>query len=173
VNLQSDLYQLTLGKLVGVAKAEKLMTDIATHGGAYRKVPDEVKKTLFISDVEMKWNPRTRSFVSTGQIGIASMGKIQILKYVDGKIEIKNKNGSTRVTIALDLGDKDYYFFTYNNTSGMMAAFSSNKEFVTLIKETKSEDRKLKVKDKGKHYTYYLSTATSYKKFLRMLKLRG
>ncbi|MCK5856015.1 MAG: hypothetical protein KAG64_00915 [Bacteroidales bacterium] len=173
VNLQSDLFQLTLGKLVGVEESEKLMTDIATHGGAFRKVPDEVRKTLFISDVEMKWNPRTRSFVSTGQIGIASMGKIQILKYVDGKIEIKNKNGSTRITFAIDLGDKDYYFFTYNSTTGMMAAFSSNKEFVTIIKEMKSDDRKMKVKGKGKPYTYYLSTATSYKKFLRMLKLRG
>ncbi len=173
VNLQSELFQLTLGKLVGAEQAEKYMTDITTHGGAFRKVPEELRKTLFISDVEMKWNPRTRSFISTGQIGIASMGKIQILKYVDGKIEIKNKNGTTRITIALDLGDKDYYFFTYNSTTGMMAAFSSNKEFVTLIKDTKSDDRKLKVKGKEKKYTYYLSTATSYKKFLRMIKLKG
>jgi len=173
VNLQSELYQLTLGKLVGPEQAEKYMTDINMYGGAFRKLPAELRKTLFISDVEMKWNPRTRSFISTGQIGIASMGKIQILKYVDGKIEIKNKNGTTRITIAIDLGDKDYYFFTYNSTSGMMAAYSSNKEFVTLIKDTKSDDRKLKVKGNEKHYTYYLSTATSYKKFLRMIKLKG
>ena len=172
LNLQSDLFRLTLGKMVGIEKAEKLMTEIATHGGAFRKVPDELQKTLFISDVEMKWNPRSKSFVSTSQIGIASMGKIQIVKYIDGKIEIKNKAGSTKITIALDLGGKEYYYFAYNSTSGSMMAYSTNKEFVTLIKETKPEDRKSKVKDSKKKYNYYITTPTAHKKFIRMMKLK-
>jgi len=172
VNLQSDIMKLTLGKKVGEDKAEKLMTEIATHAGAFRKVPEEVKKTIFISDVEMKWNPRTKSFVSIGKIGIASMGKIQVLKYVDGRMEIKNKAGSTKITIAFDLGDKDYYYFSYNSTNGVMSAYSSNKEFVAYIKDTKPEDRKLKVKGKEAKYSYYLSTATSYKKFIRIMKMK-
>ena len=172
LNLQSDLFRLTLGKMVGIEKAEEYMTDIATHGGAFRKVPSELQKTMFISDVEMKWNPRSKSFVSTGKIGIASIGKIQVIKYVDGKIEIRNKTGSTRITIAIDLGNKEYYYFSYNSTNGMMAAFSSNKEFVTFIKETKPDDRKSKVKGATAKYTYYISTPTSYKKFMRMMKLK-
>lgn len=172
LNLQSELFQLTLGKMLGIEKAEKLMTEIATHGGAFRKVPKELEKTLFISDVEMKWNPRSKSFVSTGQIGIASIGKIQIIKYIDGKIEIKNKAGSTKITIALDLGGNEYYYFSYNSTSGTMMAYSSNKDFVTIIKETKPEDRKSKVKDSKKKYNYYITTPTAYKKFMRMMKLK-
>ncbi len=172
VNLQSDIMKLTLGKKVGEDKAEKLMTEINTHNGAFRKVPEELRKALFISDVEMKWNPRTKSFVSIGKIGIASMGKIQVLKYVDGRIEIKNKAGSTKITIAIDLGEKEYYYFAYNSTSGVMAAYSSNKEFVSIIKDLKPDDRKLKVKGKGPKYSFYLSTATSYKKFMRTMKMK-
>ncbi len=172
VNLQSDLMRLTLGKIVGEDKAEKLMTEIATHSGAFKKVPSDLQKTIFISDVEMKWNPRTKSFVSIGNIGIASMGKIQVLKYVEGRIEIKNKTSSSKITIALDLGDKDYYYFSYNSSNGLMSAYSSNKEFVTIIKETKPDDRKLKVKGKEKKYTYYLTTPTSFKKFMRTMKLK-
>jgi hypothetical protein len=172
MNLQSDLFRLTLGKMVGVDKAEKLMTEIATHGGAFKKVPTEIQKTIFISDVEMKWNPRSKSFVSTGQIGISSMGKIQIVKYIDGKIEIKNKAGSTKITIYLDLGDKDYYYFSYNSTSGSMMTYSSNKEYVTIIKETKPEDRKSKSKEVKQKYNYYITTPTAYKKFIRMMKMK-
>jgi hypothetical protein len=171
VNLQSENMRMMLGKLEGEDKAEKLMTEIATHGGAFRKVPESLQKTLVIADVEMKWNPRTKSFVSTGKIGISNMGKVQILKYVDGRIEIKNKGSNVKITIAFDLGGKEYYFFMYNSSNGLMAAYSSNKDFLTQIKETKPDDRKLKTSGKEKPYSYYISTATSYKAFMRKMKL--
>ncbi len=171
VNLQSDVMRLMLGKLEGEEKAEKLYSEISLYGGAFKKVPESLQKSLVIADVEMKWNPRTKSFVSTGKIGIGNMGKVQILKYVDGVIEIKNKASSVKITIALDLGGKEYYYFVYNSANGLMSAYSSNKDFVTLIKETKPDDRKLKNTGKGKKYSYYLSTPTSYKAFMRKMKM--
>jgi len=149
------------------------MTEISIQGGAFKKVPKEFQNTLIISDVNMKWNPRTRSWFSVGQIGISSMGKIQINKYFDGRIEIKNKGAYTTLTIALDLGNKEYYYFTYNSSTGMMMTYLSNKEFVKIIEETKPDDRKMKSKEEGKtvKYTYGLSTAVSYKKFIRKMQM--
>jgi hypothetical protein len=173
VNLDNSAFTTALGQLFGNDEAEKLMTEISIQGGAFKKVPKEFQNTLIISDVNMKWNPRTRSWFSVGQIGISSMGKIQINKYFDGRIEIKNKGAYTTLTIALDLGNKEYYYFTYNSSTGMMMTYSSNKEFVKIIEETKPDDRKMKSKEEGKtvKYTYGLSTAVSYKKFIRKMQM--
>jgi hypothetical protein len=173
VNLDNSAFTTALGQLFGNDEAEKLMTEISIQGGAFKKVPKEFQNTLIISDVNMKWNPRTRSWFSVGQIGISSMGKIQINKYFDGRIEIKNKGAYTTLTIALDLGNKEYYYFTFNSSTGMMMTYSSNKEFVKIIEETKPDDRKMKSKEEGKtvKYTYGLSTAVSYKKFIRKMQM--
>lgn len=173
VNLDSRPFYLTLGQLYGDEKAEKLMTEINTQGGLFKKVPKELQTTMLISDVEMKYNPRRRSYISTGKIGIASMGKTQINKYFDGKIEIQNKGSYTEFRLVIDLGGGSYYFFDYNSSSGEMRALSTNNEFVKLIEETKPDDRKMKSKEEGKtiKYVYDLSTAVTYKKFLRQLEM--
>ena len=173
VNLDNEAFSTMLGQIFGNDEAEKLMSEINIQGGAFKKVPKKLLSSFIVSDVKMKWNPRSRSFISTGQIGIASMGKIQINKYFDGYIQIKNKGAYTTLTIALDLGNKEYYYFTYNSSTGMMLAYSSNKEFNKIIEETKADDRKMKSKEEGKtvKYTYGLSTAVGYKKFVGKVKM--
>lgn len=173
VNLDDDINKIALGQLFGIEETEKLMTEVATQGGAYKKVPKPIEVSMFFTSVNMKWNPRTRSFVSNGKIGIGNIGKTQINKFVDGIIEVKNKRGNSELTMALQITDEIYYFFTYNTSTGMMAAWSSNTEFVNVIKEVKPEDRKLKVKEKEDKYTYYLSSATAMKKFLREMEIKG
>ncbi len=173
VNLDNRAFTIALGQIYGNGEADKLMAEITTQGGAFKKIPKELINTLVISDVRMKWNPRTRSLVSTSQIGILSMGKTQINKYFDGKIKIENKGSYSTLTIAFDLGNSEYYYFTYNSSTGAMLAFSSNLEFNKLIEETKPEDRKMKSKEEGKtiKYNFNLATAVSYKKFLRQLEM--
>ena len=175
VNLDNKAFTLALGQLFGTEEGDKLITEITTQGGAFKKVPKALVKSIIISDMEMKWNPRTRSYVSTGKIGISSMGKIQINKYFDGKIEIKNKGSYSKLTISLDLGGKEFYFFSYNSSTGNMMAISSNKEFNKIIEETKPDDRKMKSKEEGKtsKYTYLLTTAVSHKKFLREMEMKN
>ncbi|OYT11884.1 MAG: hypothetical protein B6I18_02640 [Bacteroidetes bacterium 4572_112] len=174
IDLENDVYKVMLNNKLGQEMSDNLSSKIITNGGEYRKVPKELLSTIFISDVRMKFNPRTRSFVSIGDIGIASLGKYQVLKYVPGKLEILNKKGRFVITIAFDLGSKEYYYFEIkgNNTAGQVLAYSSNKEFVRLIKESKSDDRKFKAKGKQPKFNYYLSTPIKFKKFMRMMKMK-
>lgn len=170
VSLDNSVFELALGQIFGVEKSEEYKTEIATQGGAFKRIPKELQNTFLISDVKMKYNPRTRSFTSTGPIGIASIGKVQINKYFDGYIEIENKGSDSKVTIAIDLGENDFYFFTFRTTTGQMMALSSNNEFVTVVKETKQEDRKLKDKEENSKYTYGLSSAEAQKKFMKEME---
>ena len=171
VNLDSRPFNLALGNIFGEEEAQKLRTEITTQGNAFRRVPKELQRTLVISDVEMYYNSRKRSFLSDGKIGIASSGKTQINKYFDGVIEIENKGTYLEFRIVIEVGG-NYYFFDYNSSTGYMQTFSNNKEFVTIIDETKADDRKMKSKEEGKtiKYQYKSTTAVSYKKFTRTLE---
>jgi len=175
VDLQTNnVYEIMLKNKLGFDRSEELMSKIKTSSdGRYRKVPKELIKTIFISDVRFKYNRRSRSFVSSGPIGIASIGKEQILKYIEGKIEIQNKGSVYKVTMAFEVGS-GYYFFQIkgNQKTGQVLAYSSNNEFNTLIKEAKSDDRKYKEKGKQGKFNYYISTPTAYKKFKRMMKMK-
>jgi hypothetical protein len=175
VNLDSRAFNLALGQIFGNAEAEKLMTEITTQGGAFKRIPKEIQSTILISDVEMKYNSLRRSFVSTGKIGIASIDKTQVNKYFTGKIEIQNKGSYTEMRLVIDLGGGSYYYFEYNSSSGNMLAFTTNAEFIKVIEETKPEDRKMKSKEEGKtiKYVFGIGTAVSYKKFMRQLEMSG
>ncbi len=173
VDLENSTYKIMLGNKLGAKKADELISKIVTNGGEYRKVPKELLRTIFISDVSLKYNKRSHSLVSTGPIGISSIGKEQILKYVEGHLEIQNKGSVFKLTLALEVGGGYYYFqFKGNAKAGQVLAYSSNNEFNTIIKETKAEDRKFKIKGKQSKFNYYISTPTAYKKFIRMLKMK-
>lgn len=174
LDLDQQVYRTALGNIVGGDEMENLMTEIATQGGMYRKVPKELITSIFFVDVTFKYNPRSRSFVSEGPIGIANMGKTQINKYVDGVIEVENKKSGTTIRMALEMGG-DYYFLEYgfipNSRSGLMRIMSGhNKEFNTIIKETDQGDKKLKTQGKEPKFTWGQQTPTAYKKFKRTLK---
>ncbi|MCK5845794.1 MAG: hypothetical protein KAG84_00025 [Bacteroidales bacterium] len=174
VDLENDIYKIMLNNKLGQEMSDKFSGQIITNGGEYRKVPKELLSTLFISDVKMKYNHRSRSIVSTGDIGIASIGKYQVLKYVPGKIEIINKKSGYTITVALDLGGKEYYYFEIKGTekSGQVLSYSSNKEFVTILKDSKPDDRKYKGKDRDGKFKYYLSTPVKFKRFMRIMKMK-
>ncbi len=173
VNLENDVYSIMLGNKLGAKLADETMSKIITNGGEYKRIPKELTKTIFISDVKMKYNSNTRSLVSTDHIGIVSLGKDQVLKYVEGKLEIQNKGETYKITLAIDLGNSQYYIFQFkgNATTGQVLVYSTNEEFNTLIKETKADDRKLKTQGKEPKFNYYIGTPTDFKKFMRQMEI--
>ncbi len=175
LSLLSNTYSLMLRNKLGLKRSDELIQRITTgEDGGYRKIPKELIKTIFLSDVKLKYNKRTRSLVSVGPIGIVSVGKEQVLKFVDAKLEIRNKNKTSRIILAIDLGNKEYYYFQFklNAVSGQVLAYSSNAEFNTLIKEAKADDRRLKTKGKEAKFNYYISTPTAFKMFMRKMKIK-
>lgn len=173
LSLESDIYKIMLINKFELKKSDQLLGKIRTNG-EFGKIPKELLKTIYLSDIKMKYNPRTRSLVSTGSIGIVSVGKYQILKAYEGKLEIQNKGTSYEITLAVELGSKEYFYFEFkgNETSGQVLVYSSDDEFNKIIKETKSDDRKLKTQGKEPKFSYYISTPTAYKKFIRMMQMK-
>jgi hypothetical protein len=163
-----DLSRMTFTKaiteIMGVKEADKVIADIGMNG-SFKKLPDELQHTFLLGDVQMKWNPYTKSFVSVGQLGIVAINKNQINKYVDGYIEIIKKRAGDEINIYLEFDSNDWYYFNYKQN--VMQAISSSTQFNTIIKETKSDNRTLKSEKDLPQYTYTVSTEMKKKSFLK------
>ena len=164
-NVRSEVYSKYIGEVLPAEEAQKVESDILLYG-YIKKVPELLSHTITFSDLTLKYSDKTKTYVSQGKLGIGSINKTQIHKYVNGHIELTQKRGGDRLTIYLDLGQK-WYFFDYYN--GLMSVFSSAKEWNDIIINTKAENRELKAKDGEKFYRFYISSSARKDRFLKKI----
>jgi hypothetical protein len=149
VDVAKTKYEKSLVELLGTEKSDKLISELGI-GGQLKKVPEELQSTFYLADVKFIWNPTDETFQSVGPIGIASMDKKQLFRYVKGKIEIEKKRGADVLRIYFELDPATWYYFEYK--IGVMNILSSDKEFATILTEVKEDKRKF---DEGKSkFTY-------------------
>jgi len=162
-------YERGLAELVGKEKADKLLAELNLYG-AFKKIPDELRHTLFLTELNMVWNNETKTYRSTGPIGIGSIGKMNINRRVDGIIEIVHKRTGDALQMYLELEKGTWYYFSY--ARGLMQTISSNSTFNDEILKLKPEKRINKEKDKP-DFEYILSTDRAVKNFLRKSQPSG
>jgi hypothetical protein len=170
-------FQRALNDMVGKEKADKLISEQTVYG-SYKKFPDELKYTLFFTDVKMNWNQKTKSYISDGKLGLGSVGKEQINKYITGTIMLERKRSGDVLTIYFELDNSKWYTFSYSN--GVMLCYSSNEKYVTIIKETKDEDKsapddfnKERIPENKARYKYTAGSPNERALLLKKLKRAG
>jgi len=162
--LDRPTFEKGLREVIGKNEADKLIAQANLYG-EFKKVPEVLRKSLVFNDLKMRWHDGSRSFKSFGKIGISNVGKEQINKYVNGKVQIIKKRSGDVLTIYLEIDKNNWYFFTY--TRGLMQAISSNVEFNTAIQEVKPDKRKSKAAKGQQPYQYMYSTERKKRDFLR------
>ncbi len=162
-------FQRALNELVGKEKADKLVSQLTLYG-SYKKFPDELEYTFFFTDVKMTWNQATKSYISTGKLGLGSIGKTQINKFVPGTILLERKKSGDILSIYLELDNSKWYTFRYSN--GIMLTYSSNTKFIDIIKEIKDDDKK-KEGEKGQRSYKYTSGSPNERTLILKAKTRA
>ncbi len=160
----TEKYQKALEEIFDSLSLPKIKSELTLQGGVYKKLPPQLLKTIFIGDVKLKWDSVTKSYHSYSKIGIASIGKFQINKFINGHIELEKKRSGDIITVYLELDESNWYYFSYSNN--MVQAISSNPEFNKMITETKPEKRRLDPADKKPGISYNISSEPRKKKFL-------
>ncbi len=110
--------------------------------GQFKRLPKELQSTFFLADTKWEWNALDESYQTVGAIGIATIDKKQIFRYVKGKIEVEKRRSADVVRIYLELDPANWYYFEYK--LGIMNVSSSDKAFMTLMSEIKDDKRKIK-----------------------------
>jgi hypothetical protein len=166
VNTSDDNFYNALKYQLGPEQADVMLSQL-NLSGRVKELPDVLQHTFYLSQVKMKWNYSSRSFVSDGDIGIVSMGKTQMFKFVKGNMEIVRKRSGTIVTLYFEIGG-DWYFFLYQ--TNRMQALSSNQAFVDAIKKAMGENKNIyEAKDKEPQYSFILSTNKRKSDFLKKI----
>ena len=163
VNTSTSRYTKDITELLGVKKADEVLTEISLYG-KLKNIPDELNHTIFISDVNMKWNQETKSYSSVGQIGLGNIQGVQINRYIDGYLQITHKRSGDYLDLYLKLDKDKYYYFGY--TRGVMQVLSHNKDFVNDIQDLSPKQRTMKTKRNETPYSYLISTDSKLHAFL-------
>jgi hypothetical protein len=175
INAKTDLpatdfsravYEKGLRELIGKEKADKAISDVNLYG-KFKKFPDELKTTFFFTDVKMKWNTKSKSYVSYGKIGIGNINKTQINKLVDGRIALERKRTGDILHIYIQIEEGKWYYFEY--TRGNMNAVSSDDTWTAAIRDIKSDKRESKGEKGQQPYRFNPGQATSVKVWLRKI----
>lgn len=159
-------YERGLAELMGKEKADKVIAELNLYG-TFKKIPDELKHTLFISELKMSWNNETRTYKSSGQIGVASIEKININRRMNGWVEIIHKRSGDVLNLYLEPENGIWYYFSYSR--GLMQTISSASAYNEAINKLKPEKRVNKEKDKP-DFEYILSTDRAVRNFLKRMQ---
>ncbi len=166
INFEDPDFQKNLRELMGKDEADKLVSQLTLYG-TVKKLPKELQSQFFLSNVKLKWNNETHSYISEGPIGIGSIGKTMINKQTTGIVEIRKKHGGDEVNIYIEFDPMHWYYFNYY--SGLVQVASSNDEFTNAMNAVKPDKREMKT-DKGK---ISFATAPNTKKTTFMRRIYG
>ncbi len=157
-------YEKALIELMGKEKTTKALQDLNLYG-SFKKMPEELKFTIMLTDVKLSWDPKAGAYRYKGFIGVAQVGTFQVNKMMYGMIELKKKRGGDILNLYLEPSDNIWFFFTYQR--GLMAAISSQDDFNMNIRETKPEKRTKKGSSADGAYQYILSTEIKKRNFIK------
>ena len=167
IEIQKTGYERSIKEIMGLEKSDKIIAELNLTG-TIKRLPEELQSTIYFADVKFKWDAVAESYISVGELGIASILKKQIFRYVKGSIQIEKVAGGDIVRIYLEPDEANWYFFEYRR--GLMQAFSSDKEFNTSILDTKEDKRRLDAKKDEDKYMFMLSTLKKRNDYLKNLE---
>lgn len=151
VDVVKTKYEKGLVEFLGTEKSDKLISELSLNG-QLKKVPDELLSVFYFADIRWTWNAQDETFQSVGSLGLASMDKRQVFRYVKGKIEIEKRRSADVLRIYIELDPGTWYYFEYK--LGILNVSSTDKEFIQIITDLKDDKRKFE--EKNVKYTFQL-----------------
>ena len=160
-------FPLFLRKVLGSEGSMDLVTQISLYG-QMGKMPKKLEHTFIFSELNLKWDKESRSFVSKGPIGIGYIAGMPVNKYVNGYVQMEKGRSSSTVNIYLELTKDQWYFFTYQH--GIMQVMSSDNAYNDYISLLKAPKRILNPESDTDYYEYVISTRRKVIDFLRKME---
>jgi len=165
ITVANTPYYNAMKNLMGQKEFDKGKSDLELLG-KFKKFPEELIRTIFFADVNLRWDSANKSWVSYGPIGIGNIGKVQVNRYASGIIEFTKKKNGDDLTMYLELTKNDWYFFNYRNN--ILQVLSSNLEFNDqIVNGEKSKTEQKRIDNIAKGFRYIIATDRKKRDFLR------
>jgi len=165
-DLNRPLYTKGIVELIGKSRFDAMKSELSLFG-TLKETPAELKHTIMLNELKLKWNNESNSWVSVGKIGIASINNTQVNKRVEGLLELQIRRSGDILDLYLQFDRRTWYYFGY--TRGVMQIHSSNSEFLDRMKKLNPNERRQKVTS-GESYIYMVSTDVKKNSFVRKFR---
>lgn len=162
VDITKTPYEKSLREILGKEKSDKFVSELSIKG-EIKRLPDELARTLVLADVRMRWNGADEAWQSEGLIGVGTVGKKSVFRYLKGKVEFERKRSGDVMTVMLMLDEQTYWFFQYSR--GQMLTLSSDVNFNGMISELKEDKTKLESKKDEPAYNFMLTNKRKVEDF--------
>ncbi|CAN5788439.1 hypothetical protein BH24BAC1_BH24BAC1_11490 [soil metagenome] len=139
---------------------------IRSASGGYvplNKVSSKLARNLLLTDVDLRWSPKTKSWYSVGKIGIAGISKKDVNAKVDGHIEIKKGVHGDVVVMYLEARPSVWYYFSFNE--GALALASTDNNFDKVISSKSKGDNTTTT-----NYTFFLAEPMERMQFVNYFR---
>jgi len=167
VDPAEGLFPMFLKKVIGTEASALMLTELALYG-QIKKLPAALNHTLLFTDVHLRWDNKSKSYVSIGKIGLGSVDQQAVNKYIEGYIQIEKGRSGSGINIFLRPSKEQWYFFSYKY--GILQVLSSDMAFNTYIEELKPEKRMLNPNSEEDYYEFVISTRRKSIDFLREME---
>lgn len=167
--LDNDKYHRTIIQIMGNEEGNKAIDELVSKS-EFKKIPPKLLHTFFFSDIQLKWNPTTQSFVSIGDIGIAMIGKHQINRFVPGIVEIQKKKSADELNLYLNIDDTWFHFWFRNN---VMQVYSNDLDFNKKVQAIDAKKRMIPAEEGKPRFEYKSGLEKNKKKFFERLGLEN
>lgn len=155
VDLNRKLYRKMLFDWLTPKEIPEALNQLSLFG-SFTQLPKSLESTITLSDVKLRWDNQTKSFVSVGKLGIGTIGNIQVNRYVNGFIEFYKGKFNDRFILYIHIGDTEYYSFYYAN--GVLFVNSTNPAFYNPVASQKSSERRVKPTRGNAGYRYMIGS---------------
>jgi len=146
-------YQEGIHALMGSKDGAKFLDELAQYE-AEGKFPKEMRKSIVLSQVEMAYSGKYKSFQGNGEAIIQNIYNVPVFAKVDCLVEIKERSRGGEFTLYLDNGT-DYLFINYKGN--LMSIRSSDDTFNDAILAKDTKDRSVVAKGDQPGFSYNLA----------------
>ncbi len=165
----AELFTRSLNDLLGKERADKALSDLSLYGN-YKKFPEELNKSLVLSDVNLRFSPEAQAFASNGMFSLANILKNEVFRYVKGIVTIRKLKTGDLLDVYIEPDATTWYYFTYSK--GVLLAVSSNSEFNSELDQMKAKNKKLS-NTEGPSYRFDLAKPIKKDQYLNRMAQLG
>jgi len=113
LDFSSTNYEYALREIAGMEVADNALRELSREG-TYKKVPKEVRFTMMLTGLELAYDPYEDAFISTAEIGIATIGDDAVFRTMPGRVELVRGRNRDELRVYFHISEGHWYYFEYD-----------------------------------------------------------
>ena len=149
IDFNRTTLEQSIKELIDEKTAENYKSDY-TIKGEIKKIPKEMNKPLYFTNVKLVWDDRSKAFVSKSISGIANLYDVPVMKDFTVKFAVSysvtNADRGDKFMYLVDLPGGKYYYYHFERLkkASKLQVFTTDKLLEAYLQSLKEDKRKQK-----------------------------